>query len=168
MDNKNTATKAVIGITIVVVIALLGVVGAKFSQGDDEQISKNADNTLNETTSSATAQTNANSTINQSSNTDTYKDGTYAKTVNYQSPGGIESISVTITVSGGTVSNATISQEANNRDSEEYQSSFRKNYQSKVVGKKLSELNLSIVSGASLTTEAFNDGLNDVRSQAKT
>lgn len=97
----------------------------------------------------------------------TYKDGSYTVADKYQSPGGAESIDVTVTISNGMITDAQVSASGNDRESEEYQTRFKNNYKSKVVGKALSTLELSRISGASLTTSSFNDALDAIRAQAK-
>lgn len=96
-----------------------------------------------------------------------YKDGTYAATSSYETSGGVESIKVSLQVSGGTVTGADVSQTPTNRTSEMYQQMFQDNYQSYVVGKKLSDINLQRVSGSSLTSQGFDDALDQIKSQAQ-
>ena len=110
------------------------------------------------TTSSSTSTTSVGST---------YKDGTYTASSSYQTPGGQEDITVKLSLANGAVTGTTISQAANNRESEQYQGSFKQNYSSYVVGKKLSDINLSRVSGSSLTSDGFNQALDQIMSQAK-
>ena len=117
------------------------------------------------TSSSASSHTTSTSSSG-SSNSAAYKDGTYSAGGNYQTPGGQESISMTITVKNNTVTDTTLQQNANNRDSREYQSAFASGYKSQVVGKALSSISLSHVSGSSLTSDGFNTALEQIKSQA--
>ena len=96
-----------------------------------------------------------------------YTDGTYVVQDNYLSPGGNESIKVTLTVENSQISSAEVEQNADNRESRQYQNDFQKGFKSKVIGKALSSLKLSRVSGASLTTASFNDALDQIRSQSQ-
>jgi hypothetical protein len=74
---------------------------------------------------------------------------------------------VTITVSNNKITEASVSQQASSRESREYQADFASGYKSQVVGKDIATLQLSRVSGSSLTPRGFNEALNIIRSQAK-
>lgn len=113
-----------------------------------------------------TTQGDSNPAVRTDSNA-SYKDGTYSKAVDYTSPGGDETVTVKLTVAGGNVANVETSFRADNPESEQHQGDFSANYKSRVVGRPLSSLNLSTVSGASLVTDAFNNALNEIRNQAK-
>lgn len=95
-----------------------------------------------------------------------YKDGIYATTGNYVSPGGPETIDVTLTVEGGTIVEASVVGNAVNPGSKKFQGMFVEGYREYVVGRELSGLSLPVVSGSSLTTKGFNDALEDIRAQA--
>lgn len=95
-----------------------------------------------------------------------YKDGAYSSTGNYVSPGGPESIDVTLTVENGIVTAASVESNASLDASKFWQETFISNYQPLVIGKSLSELKLGNVSGSSLTPKGFNDALEDIRQQA--
>ena len=95
-----------------------------------------------------------------------FKDGIYSTTGNYVSPAGPETIDVTLTVEGEIVTAASVKTNATNPVSTKMQAAFIDGYSPLVVGKKLSELSLSKVSGASLTTNGFNEALVEIRTQA--
>lgn len=95
-----------------------------------------------------------------------YNDGVYATTGNYTSPGGPETIDVTLTVTGGVITDASVVGNAVNPGSKKFQGQFIGGYKEFVIGKELSGLSLSVVSGSSLTPKGFNDALEDIRSQA--
>lgn len=96
----------------------------------------------------------------------TYKNGIYSTTGNYASPAGPESIDVTLTVAGDVVTAASVKANATNPVSSKFQAKFVDGYASVVVGKKLADLSLSKVSGASLTTNGFNEALEELKTQA--
>ena len=96
-----------------------------------------------------------------------YKDGTYTASTNYPVRGSIENISVTLTVKDGVVSTASISQSGSDPESRRYQSRFASAYKQYVIGKSITSLNLSRISGASLTTSGFNSALAQIKSEAK-
>lgn len=96
-----------------------------------------------------------------------YKDGTYTATGTYNTPENTEEITVTVTLVNDKVAdvNATIS--ATNPDSRRYQTRFLSNYKQLVVGKSIDSLNLSQVSGSSLTSGGFNDAISQIKTQAR-
>lgn len=102
-----------------------------------------------------------------SSEAATYKDGTYSATGSYVSPGGNERIAVTLTLENDIVSDVSATPQAASPTSRDYQSLFVKGYQTQVVGKDIDTLNLSRVSGSSLTSKGFNDALAQIRRQAR-
>ncbi len=96
-----------------------------------------------------------------------YKDGAYAAASNYDTPGGTEGITLNITIQNGIVTDTSVANQSNNRDSAEYQTAFSQDYKSYVVGKKLDSLQLTGVSGSSLTSQGFNDALGQIRIKAR-
>lgn len=95
-----------------------------------------------------------------------YKNGVYTTTGNYTSPGGPETIDVTVTVEDGVIVDATVVGNAENPGSKMFQEKFIGGYKEFVIGKDLADLSLAIVSGSSLTPKGFNDALEDIRTQA--
>lgn len=96
-----------------------------------------------------------------------YKDGTYSATGNYDSPGGPDSLKVTLTIKSGVVTSSSVVMYPGDRRSAKYMQMFESGYQAQVVGKNLGSIYLSYVSGSSLTPIGFNDALNKIKSQAK-
>jgi uncharacterized protein with FMN-binding domain len=97
----------------------------------------------------------------------TYKDGTYSADGNYNSPGGPDSISVTLTLQNDIVTNATVTPNPGDRTSARYQNMFVSGYKQYVVGKDLSTLNLTKVSGSSLTPIGFDNALVKIKAEAQ-
>ncbi|HSX30125.1 MAG TPA: FMN-binding protein [Candidatus Saccharimonadales bacterium] len=108
----------------------------------------------------------SNNTAVQGTSSGTFKNGTFSANSSYNTPGGTEGIAVTITLNGGTISDVSISLHANNRESVEYQDRFASHYKSFVVGKNIGDVQLSGVSGSSLTSRGFNDALAQIEQQA--
>lgn len=100
-------------------------------------------------------------------NSSGYKNGTYTASSDYYVPHGYESIAVSLTVNNGTVSDVSIQNSENNGTSAFFQENFSGVYKSQVVGRKLSGLQISDVSGASDTTRAFNTALNQIENQVQ-
>lgn len=114
-----------------------------------------------------TSTNNPTHTSAAASSTGGYKDGTYSATADYYTPEDTDTIKVTLAVKDGTVTSVTSTTTTSSRESRQYDSAFLNAYKSYVVGKKLSNLNLDRVSGASLTTGGFNDALDTIRQQAQ-
>ncbi len=96
-----------------------------------------------------------------------YKDGTYSAKGNYVSPGGSEDVDVTLTIKDGVVTDSTFKGNATRPISVKLQGEFAAGYQQFVVGKKLADLNVGKVSGASLTPKGFNDAVAKIKTAAK-
>lgn len=98
-----------------------------------------------------------------------YKNGTYTVSTSYTAPGrSTHSVDATITIKDDIITTSNVSYGGDNVDtSTEYQNKFSKGYQSQVIGKNLNTVSLSRVGGASLTTNAFNKALAEVKASAK-
>lgn len=96
-----------------------------------------------------------------------YKDGIYSALGNYFSPGGEEQISVQLTLKNDFVVDAKVESKAFRPNSIKFQGLFISGFKSFVVGKKIDEINLTKVSGSSLTPKGFNDALAKIKLQAK-
>lgn len=154
--------KTLVIITVLAVVVIAAAVAFyQRSKTEDSTVTRAPSQTTN-STSSTTAQNTTNS-----STAPEYKDGTYEATGDYRSPGGQESVDVSLTVVNGVVTDSTVTASGNNRESKEYQSQFLANYKQYVVGKDLADLTLSRVSGSSLTPQGFNEAVDAIRSQAQ-
>lgn len=156
--------------------ALLTLIGAGCTTTDT------ATNTATTTTTTGTetqgASTDSASAISQpSTNSATgttttttssaYADGTYSATATYISPGGKDSLPVTLTLVDGVITEASVENGGSNPASQQWQTAFASNFKALVVGKNIDDVNLSKVAGASLTTKGFNDALAQIKAQAK-
>lgn len=165
MEQPKSPNKAIIGIVVVVLLALAATAVVVLSSK-----SATTDEATTTTTSSSTSpspSTSTSTTTNDSSSTTTYKDGTYTATGSYQTPGGTESIGVTVTLSGDMITDASVTQNASGGEAEEYQSAFAGGFKSLVVGKKIEDVSLTRVAGSSLTPNGFNNAIAAIESQAK-
>jgi hypothetical protein len=101
---------------------------------------------------------------------DTYKDGTYTVSANYIAPSrSSHDVEVTLTLLDDVVTDATVSFGG---DTDVDASNFNQNkfvaaYKTLVIGKELDNISLSRVGGASLTTNAFNDALAKIKTEAQ-
>lgn len=96
-----------------------------------------------------------------------YKDGIYSVTGNYRSPAGAEEIDVSITLTDDIVADASVAVKATNAVSIKLQEDFVSNFRPLVVGKKITEVGLSKISGSSLTPKGWNDAVEKVKVEAE-
>ena len=147
------------GYIALIVIVLIGI-GVAASV-----VTKKSDDTSSNT---STAQsTDASSNAAATDSTATYKDGTYSETGRYVSPGGAESIEVTLTVANNIITAADVVGDADNGESKVHQDDFIAGYKKLVVGKEVNAVSLSRIAGASLTTKGFNTALEAIKADAK-
>lgn len=97
----------------------------------------------------------------------TYKDGTYTAKGDYTEPSGTASLNVSLTINNGVVTDSTVTGIADNPDSRRYQKIFLGSYKTYVTGKKIDEVNITNMSGSSLTPAGFNAAVTAIKAQAK-
>lgn len=97
----------------------------------------------------------------------TYTNGTYTAEGEYVSPGGPETVTVTMTLEDGIVSDVTFVGNADRPLSVRYQGMFAEGYKTLVVGKNIDEVKLDKVSGSSLTPKGFNDAVAKIKEEAQ-
>jgi uncharacterized protein with FMN-binding domain len=95
-----------------------------------------------------------------------FKDGIYSSDGRYSTPGGNESIGITVTLKGGIIEDINLEQRATGGDTEIYQRKFASQYKEYVVGKNIEEVKLTRVAGSSLTSNGFNDSLESIKRDA--
>jgi hypothetical protein len=98
-----------------------------------------------------------------------FKDGEYTADTTYVAPGrASHTVGLKLTIVDDIVTATTISFGGDKVDaSSNFQNKFATAYQAEIIGKKLSDIELSRVAGASLTTEAFNKAKAQVATQAQ-
>jgi uncharacterized protein with FMN-binding domain len=96
-----------------------------------------------------------------------YKDGTYTATGKYVSPGGNQQITVALTVKDGVVTDSSVTEGSVDPTSKQFQAMVIANYKTLVIGKKLSEINLTKISGSSLTPKGFMDAVAQIKVKAQ-
>ncbi|WP_353648796.1 hypothetical protein ABLG96_18550 [Nakamurella sp. A5-74] len=94
-----------------------------------------------------------------------FKDGTYSATAEYNSPGGVQKVGVTLTLAGDVVTGSSLELFATGI-AKAYQNLFQQNYSAQVTGKKIDTVQLGAVGGSSLTSGGFNDALKAIEEQA--
>jgi len=122
-------------------------------------------NTEMDTNSETSATTGATS----QDNTSVYANGTYSASASYITPGrSTHNVNVTLTLANDIITDTKVTFTGDeNRTTSGMQSKFTAAYQTLVVGKKIDDLSLSRVGGASLTTGAFNKALEEVKISAQ-
>lgn len=96
-----------------------------------------------------------------------FKDGSFTSSKSYAVPGSkTNTLTATITISNDSVISISTSS-VNDPRSQEYNDDFKAEIAGSVVSKKIDGLSVGAVGGASLTSEAFNQILNQIRNLAK-
>jgi len=96
-----------------------------------------------------------------------YKNGTYTADGAYGTPGGEESIHVSVTLASGVVTDVQYSGKAHTDVSQNFMNRFGTGYKTQVVGKYIDAVQMRAVSGASLTPKGFMTALTAIKAQAK-
>lgn len=164
MESSNARAGKVKLIAWIVIIA--AVVVLYFAIGSRSRAMNNTSDLTPSTTSRSNTPSSNPTPATANPGTSSYKDGTYSASASYRTPDSIETIDVSLTVAGGVVTGSSVHQIPTTRDARVYQSYFAENYKPYVVGKKLSDISLSRISGSSLTPQGFNDALDQIKSQA--
>ena len=116
--------------------------------------------------STETPEATAPSAPTESAVSSAYNDGTYTAEGPYRSPMGSENITVALTVADDTVTAVSVTPHGVEA-SAFWQGKFVSGVQTLVVGKRLTDLQLTNVSGSSLTPIGFNVAVEAIRAQAK-
>ena len=96
-----------------------------------------------------------------------YKDGDYDAEASYSNPAGPSKVKVALTLADNKITKITVTPEAENSTSKQFQTKFASGISDAVVGKSIDELNVSKVSGSSLTSTGFNAAIDDIKADAK-
>jgi len=164
IQNQKSGARGVIG-GIVALLFVTGVIFAAVKYSSDNANSSPVSTAPADTTNMP-ADTSAASATSTVADTQ-YKDGTYSAEGDYQSPGGAESIQVTLVLANGIVTDATVVSDATRPNSVSFQNLFISDFKQYVVGKNISDLNLTKVSGSSLTPKGFNDAVAKIKVEAQ-
>jgi len=155
------------GIAALIVIVLVGIAATAVIVIAANQ-AKPADTVTGSSTSvTDSAAPTTVETETSSSDASSYADGTYTATGSYSTPGGRESIDLTVTIAGGVITSTSLVENAGGGEAKAYQDDFAAGYKTLVVGKSVDSVSLSRVSGSSLTSNGFNAALDQIKSDAK-
>jgi uncharacterized protein with FMN-binding domain len=119
------------------------------------------------TYSMSTKNADIDTTTNTPVVTSVYTDGTYSATGNYVSPGGQEAVQVKVTLANNIITDVSFQGDSVSPISQKFQKVFSENYKPFVIGKNITEVKLSKVSGSSLTPKGFNDAIAKIRLEAR-
>lgn len=97
-----------------------------------------------------------------------YADGTYTANGSYVSPGGRQTVEVTLTIAGGTVTAVEVTPGASDPQSEGYQATFVSGIEEVILGVPLNELDVDKVAGSSLTSGGFEEAVEQIKGEART
>lgn len=95
-----------------------------------------------------------------------YKDGTYTEPGTYASPGGVEHISVTLTLAKNIVTAVKVTTVKADPTATSYEQLFEGGISAAAVGKDINSLNIGVVAGSSLTSTGFNVALAAIKADA--
>lgn len=140
--------------------ALVGIAGALVLAG----CSGSTDAATDDTTTSS--DTSSDSTSSDTTTSGTYTDGTYTAEGSYQTPETVETISVTMTLEDGIVTEVEVTGDPQARETEQYQGQFIAGIADEVVGQSIDDLDVDRVAGSSLTSGGFNEAVEDIKEQA--
>lgn len=158
MEPTTDRRKLITAIVILLVIA--GILAGVVVSAKQEDVASTSP-----TTSSNSATVDQPTTTTDTSSA-AYKDGTYSATGGYNSPGGAEEITISVTLTDGVITETSALSGADNPEAKEHQSDFIAAYKQYVVGKSIDDVSLSRVAGASLTTRGFNNAIEQIQDQA--
>lgn len=110
--------------------------------------------------------TGTNITSSGSSDGQSYADGTYTANGSYFTPGGKESIGLSVTLKFGAILSASLEERASGGETAIYQGKFAAGYKPLVIGKNIDDIKLDRVAGSSLTSDGFNTALESIKRDA--
>lgn len=106
-------------------------------------------------------------TDGDSANTDaTYADGTYTADGSYQAPSGTESITVEVTLADDKITDVVVTPHATDPTAKGHQAEFVGGIADQIVGEDIDTLNVTRVSGSSLTSGGFKIAIAAIKEQA--
>ena len=158
----------VVGIIVVFAVAFIAIFSGRKS-ADQTATATDQTATTSETAPAATTTATpvAGGTTASTASASMYKDGTYSAVGSYMSPGGLDHVGVSLTLANDVVTDVTVTPEPGDNTSAHYQAKFVSGYKQYVVGKDISSIHLTVVSGSSLTPKGFQDALSQIEVQAQ-
>jgi len=159
--DKPNNTKKIVAVLAVLIVVVVIVAATKLAKKDTGDTTK----TSNTPASSQTA--NDTKGASTTTSTQAFKDGTYQADGQYDSPGGLEKVHVSVTLKDNIVEDSSVTTQSSGSEARQFQDEFISNYKKQVTGKNITSIHLSTVSGSSLTSGGFNEALDNIKNQAK-
>jgi uncharacterized protein with FMN-binding domain len=97
---------------------------------------------------------------------ESYVDGTYTADGSYQAPSGTESITVELTLVDDKITDITVTPHATDPTAKGMQTNFAGGIADQVVGQDIDQLNVTRVSGSSLTSGGFKIAIAAIKEDA--
>ena len=95
-----------------------------------------------------------------------YRDGSFSAVGRYATPGGDESIGVTVQIAHQRITAVAVAVEAKSPTAMQFQEQFSTRILPAIVSRDLASAGVSRVAGASLTSLGFNNALQQIRTNA--
>jgi len=153
MENQKVLT----GVVVIAVIAILGAGVLWYTNSENEMASPEQQ----------TQSEQVDRSMLDAAEFAMYADGQYEAVGQYTSPGGGETIDVSITLEDNIITDVVVVPNAQLPISVRYQGQFTSGVADAVIGKNINEVQLDVVSGSSLTPIGFNNALDQIRAQAE-
>jgi len=96
-----------------------------------------------------------------------YTDGTYSARGSYTSPGGTETLRVTLSITDDIIQTLTVKSVHVDQTAAQYEAMFESGIDAVAVGKDLATLEVGAVGGSSLTCIGFNAAIVTIRNEAQ-
>lgn len=136
--------------------------------GSEEAIAETPPSATSPATTGTTPEATTEDTTTGDTNPGAYIAGTYDAEGSYQTPGGTESVGVEVTLDAdGTITDVTVKPEAGDGNSQQFQTRFAEGIAGEVVGVSIDDLDVSKVSGSSLTSGGFNTAIENIVAEAQ-
>ncbi|HSX05859.1 MAG TPA: hypothetical protein VLF69_05290 [Candidatus Saccharimonadales bacterium] len=169
--SKTREALAALAVLIVIVVIVSGATLSAHKQANPQlaatvSIPASTKQTTPSNAGNTTTPPATTSSSGTAANSSGYTDGTYRATGFYDSPDGTEAITISVTLQNGVITSTSAQAGAQDPDAAEYQDLFISSYKQLVVGKSITSVRLSRVSGASLTPIGFNNAISKIQQQA--
>lgn len=96
-----------------------------------------------------------------------YKNGTYTQDGLYTTPAGDEKVTIQLTIQDDVITSSAFTGYATHPASVRWQGAFSQGMPDQVVGKRVDDVSLTVVSGSSLTPKGFMDALAKIQAEAQ-
>lgn len=160
---------AVRAATGVVGLAAIGLLSGCAAQAAEPAGSASAAQPAADPSSSAASGSAASSSVaaSASASSSGFTDGRFTKTAPYQTPGGTETVTVTVGLRAGEVTSVEVVGSEHTANAKHYVEAFAGGVAGQVVGKKIAGLQVGAIAGSSLTPNGFNAAVAKIAAAAK-